>query len=165
MKIRSFTPLRLLLALVSICALSSIAQARSLTIEEAREIVAPFYRALNAGNDAIALVNQATSPDWLSCNGTDSCKRRDEVGAAIAALHKSVPNLKWEIKEVLLSGDRAIVRGEASGTPAGTFMSVPPGGRSFRIMSIDIHTIKDGKLIEAYHVEDWMGAVRQLSAQ
>jgi hypothetical protein len=32
-------------------------------------------------------------------------------------------------------------------------------------MSIDIHTIRDGKLIEAYHVEDWMGAVRQLSAQ
>jgi hypothetical protein len=78
-----------LLALVSICALPSIAQARTLTIEQAREIVAPFYRALNAGNDASALFTQATSPDWLSCNGTGSCKRWDEVGAAIAALHKS----------------------------------------------------------------------------
>ena len=29
-------------------------------------------------------------------------------------------------------------------------------------MSIDIHTVKDGKLQRAYHVEDWMGAARQL---
>jgi predicted ester cyclase len=84
------------------------------------------------------------------------------VGAAIASLHKAVPDLKWEIKEVLVSDDRVIVRGEASGTPAGVFMGVPGGDRSFRIMSIDVHTIKDGKMIQAYHVEDWMGAVRQI---
>ena len=44
-------------------------------------------------------------------------------------------------------------------------MGVPHGGKSFRIMSIDIHTVKDGKLQRAYHVEDWIGAARQPSAQ
>lgn len=39
------------------------------------------------------------------------------------------------------------------------------GGKSFRIMTIDIHTVQDGKLVEAYHVEDWAGAIRQLSAK
>jgi len=140
-------------------------QAQTLTAEQARAAIAPFYQALNAGNDTIALVNQATSPDWMSCGGNDVCRSRDQVGASIAGLQKTVPDLKWEIKELLVSGDRAIVRGEATGTPAGPFMGVPPGGKSFRIMSIDVHTIKDGKLVRAYHVEDWMGAVRQLSIQ
>ena len=153
-----------LLAAVSTCTLPGMARADSLTVDQAREIVAPFYKALNAGNDTIALVNEATSPDWVSCGGNAACKPRDQVGAAIASLQKTVPDLKWEIKEVLVSGDRVIVRGEASGTPAGTFMGVPGGGRSFRIMSVDVHTIRDGKMIQAYHVEDWMGAVRQLSA-
>ena len=145
--------------------LPGAAQGQTLTTEQARAAIAPFYQALNAGNDAVALVNQATSPEWVSCGGNDVCRSRDQVGVSIAGLQKTVPDLKWEIKEVLVSGDRAIVRGEATGTPAGSFMGVPPGGKSFRIMSIDVHTIKDGKLVRAYHVEDWMGAVRQLSTQ
>lgn len=83
----------------------------------------------------------------------------------IAGFGKAIPDLKWEIKELLTSGNRVIVRGEASGTPAGAFMGVPHGGKSFRIMSIDIHTVENGKLTRAYHVEDWMSAVRQLSSK
>lgn len=66
---------------------------------------------------------------------------------------------------MLVDGDRVIVRGEATGTPAGPFFGVPHGGKSFRIMSIDIHTVKDGKLVTSYHVEDWATAMRQLSAK
>jgi len=32
-------------------------------------------------------------------------------------------------------------------------------------MSIDVHTIEAGKIARSYHVEDWMGAARQLSAK
>jgi hypothetical protein len=30
-------------------------------------------------------------------------------------------------------------------------------------MTIDIHTVMDGKLVAAHHVEDWASAIRQLS--
>ena len=66
---------------------------------------------------------------------------------------------------MLLSGDRIIVRSEASGTPAGEFFGVPHSGRSFKIMTIDIHTVKDGKLVVAHHVEDWASALRQLAGK
>jgi len=164
MRIQTLNSAVALLGALSTCTLPSIARADSLTVEQARQVIAPFYKALNAGSDAIALVNEATSPDWVSCGGNDTCRPRDQVGAAIGALQKAVPDLRWEIKELLVSDDRVIVRGEASGTPAGTFMGVSGEGRSFRIMSIDVHTIRDGKMVQAYHVEDWMGAVRQLSA-
>jgi predicted ester cyclase len=54
--------------------------------------------------------------------------------------------MKFDIKEVLVSGDRVIVRGEATGTPAGDLFGVPHSGKSFRIRAIDIQTIKDGKI-------------------
>ena len=44
-------------------------------------------------------------------------------------------------------------------------MGVPHGGKKFQIMTIDIHTVKDGKLIAAHHVEDWAGAIRQLAGK
>ena len=129
--------------------------------------VALFYDALTGapGKDVTNLLMRATTPNWVSCGSNEVCSAREQVIAAIAGRHKLIPDLKWEIKEVLVSGDRVVVRGEASGTPAGEFMGVPHGGKSFKLMSIDVHTIEAGKLARSYHVEDWMGAVRQLSAK
>jgi len=38
-------------------------------------------------------------------------------------------------------------------------------GKGFDILTIDIHTLEGGKIIRSYHVEDWAGALRQLSAK
>ena len=129
--------------------------------------VALFYDGLNAapGKDVPGVLMRATASDWVSCGGNDVCGKRDQVIAAIAGRHKAVPDLKWEIKEVLVLGNRVVVRGEASGTPAGDFLGVPHGGKSFKLMSIDVHTIEGGKIARSYHVEDWIAAVRQLSAK
>lgn len=121
----------------------------------ARATVAPFYKALNAefAGQSPDLIKQATAAGWVSCRSNDVCNTRE-----------SVPDLKWQIKEVLVAGNQVTVRGEATGTPAGDFMGAPHGGKSFKLMSIDTHTIEDGKMVRSYHVEDWMGAVRQLTA-
>jgi predicted ester cyclase len=137
-----------------------------MTIEAARASVAPFYKALNAesAKDSADLIRQATAPEWVSCRGNDSCNSRDEVIAGIAARLKSIPDLKWQIKEVLVAGNQVTIRGEATGTPAGEFMGAAHTGKSFKLMSIDVHTIEGGRMIRSYHVEDWLGAVRQLTA-
>jgi predicted ester cyclase len=76
-----------------------------------------------------------------------------------------VPDLQWHVTEVLLSGDRVVVRGEGRGTPVGEFFGVPHTGKSFSIMSMDIHTIQGGHIQTTYHLEDWAGALRQLTGQ
>ena len=138
-----------------------------MSVEAARASVTPFYQALNAGfaKDSPDLIRQATAPDWVSCRGNDVCNSRDEVIAGVAARQKSIPDLKWEIKEVLVSGNQVTVRGEATGTPTAAFFGAAPTGRPFKIMSIDVHTMEDGKLVRSYHIEDWMGAVRQVTAK
>ena len=135
--------------------------------EAARAAVAPFYRALNAefASESAGLIRQVTAADWVSCRGNDVCNSREEVVAGIGQRLKSVPDLKWEIKEVLVAGNQVTIRGEATGTPAGEFMGAPYAGKSFRVMSIDVHTVEGGKMVRSYHIEDWMGAVRQLTAK
>ena len=39
------------------------------------------------------------------------------------------------------------------------------GSKSFKIMAIDIHTVKDNRLVTAHHLEDWASAIRQLSVK
>jgi hypothetical protein len=40
-------------------------------------------------------------------------------------------------------------------------MGTPTNGKSFKLMSLDLHTIDGGKIARTYHVEDWQGAFRQ----
>jgi predicted ester cyclase len=65
---------------------------------------------------------------------------------------------------VLVSVNHVTVRGEANDTPSRELMGNPTNGKSFKLMSIDVHTLEDGKIARTYHVEDWQGAFRQLSA-
>jgi hypothetical protein len=112
----------------------------------ARAAVSPFYKALNAEfvGESAGLIRLATAADWVSCRGNDVCNSREEVVAGIAQRLKSVPDLKWEIKEVLVAGNQVTVRGEATGTPAGEFFGAPGTGKSFKVMSNDIHTVEGG---------------------
>jgi predicted ester cyclase len=77
----------------------------------------------------------------------------------------SIPDMEFDIKEVLVAGDRVVVRGEVTGTPAGELFGVPHTGKSFRMMAIDIQTIRDGKIAKTFHMENWLGALGQLRAK
>jgi predicted ester cyclase len=163
-----FTPRITLTAVLAVAALGATsAWAQTMTVEQARKQVAPFYEMLNqpATKDTKTLSEQALSPDWKSYSSETDFKGRDGFLAQVGGFGKLIPDLKWDIKDVMVDGNRIIVRSEASGTPVAPFFGVPPSGKSFKIMTIDIHTIKDGKAITAHHVEDWASALRQLSAK
>jgi predicted ester cyclase len=128
-------------------------------------LVAPLYDALNqpAKKDVATLLETATSPNWQSCGANDQCAPRERVIAGIKSRGETIPDLKWEIKELIAAGNEVIVRGEASGTPVAPLYDVPPTGKGFKIMSIDIHTIEAGKIVRSHHIEDWAGAMRQVT--
>lgn len=132
--------------------------------DQARALIAPFYDALNtpASKDVRALIEGLASPDWRSFSGETVSKGRDEFIQQVMGFGKLLPDLAWDIKSVFADGDTIIVRSEASGTPAADFMGVPHAAKRFAIMAIDVHTVQDGKLLRAHHVEDWASALRQL---
>jgi predicted ester cyclase len=138
--------------------------APSLTVEQARAIVAPLYEALNepTKKDVPALLANATNPDYQSCSTNSDCMSRDQLAGVFTALGKIIPDLHWTIKDIWTSGNRIVVRGEATGTPTGELYGVKPTGKSFKTISIDMFTVKDGKLATAYHVENWIAATEQI---
>ena len=152
-------------ALVSVNAQTVQADiAPSLTEEQARAIVAPLYEALNepTKKDVPALLAKAANPDYQSCSTNSDCLSRDQLAGVFTALGKIIPDLHWTIKDIWTSGNRIVVRGEATGTPTGDLFGVKPTGKSFKTISIDMFTVKDDKLATAYHVENWMAAMEQI---
>lgn len=106
------------------------------------------------------------SPDVVSIPTPPGGPGAQGMLNTVAFLAQVVPDLTWAADEILEVDGRFVVRGTARGTPVGPFFGVDPAtGRSFEIMSIDIVTVEDGLITHIYHLEDWTGAVAQLTAQ
>ena len=130
-----------------------------------KEVVRPFYEkclTVNADTDVAALMGSMLADDFQSMGGMDT-KGKPALIGQIQYFWKIVPDLKWEIQEMLQDGNRVIVRSMASGSPRGDFMGVTlDGSKSFKVMTIDIHTVEGGQIKQVYHIEDWAGAMKQL---
>jgi predicted ester cyclase len=140
-------------------------EASPLTVEQARVIVAPLYDALNqpARKDVDALLAQAANPDYKSYSTNEDWLTREQLADVFKMLGSTIPDLRWTIQDIQTFGDQIIVRGEAVGTPTGELFGAKPTGKSFKTIAIDIFTVKDGKLASAYHIENWMTALQQIS--
>jgi len=131
--------------------------------------VQSFYDFLSnpASEEHAAAFEAATTEDWQSLgdySGTN--KKRDQfVGQVSGFFAKLIPDLNWEVQEMIQDEDKVGVRSRASGTPNGPLFGVDGQGKSFDILTIDIHTVENGKIVSTYHVEDWAGALQQLSGK
>jgi hypothetical protein len=142
--------------------------AAPLTETEARAIIATWYSQFTiAGRgDVRASHDEIVAQQYRSYTGDgpgESWDRETSI-KVITGFGTSIPDMKFEIKEVFVIGDRAIVRGEVSGTPAGELFGAPHTGKSFKVMTIDIQTIANGKMVKTYHLENWLAALQQLRA-
>jgi hypothetical protein len=146
-----------------------IATGQGLTEAQARAVIAPWYALFNqpVQGDMRMLQEQVLTADYESCWGylAGECWGRETSIKVVGGFAKSIPDMKFDIKELLVSGDRVIVRGEVTGTPASDLFGAPHTGKSFRIMAIDIQTIRVGKIARTYHLENWLSALGQLRAK
>jgi predicted ester cyclase len=140
----------------------------ALTETRAREIIAPWYSLFNVGTrgNVEAIHHKVVTEDYQSSSGYLPAETwgRDASIKIIGAFAITIPDLTFEIVEVLVSGDRVIVRGDVRGTPSGTLFGAPHTGRSFRMMAVDMQTIRDGKICRTFHMENWLSALNQLRA-
>lgn len=111
--------------------------------------------------------NEVISPDVVSIPTPPGGEGAKGMLNTIHYLGKVVPDLTWVPQEIIdVGGGRFVVRSRFHGTPVGPFFSVEkPTGKSFDAMSIDIVTVKNGQIVHTYHLEDWLGAIAQLTAK
>ena len=111
-------------------------------------------------------VRAVVAEDWKSTPTPLGGSGAGGFHTTLSAFGGLIPDLEWQIQDIWQDGDTYIVRGIATGTPQGPFLGVDPAtGKSFEIMSIDVHRVEDGRLKESYHVEEWLKAIGQLRAQ
>ncbi len=108
----------------------------------------------------------ATAESWESVGDySGKNKTRDAFVGQMGFFADLIPDLDWAVQDMHQDGNVIVVRSRATGTPTGPLFGVDGQGRGFDILTIDIHELEEGKIVRSYHVEDWAGALQQLSGQ
>ncbi|MBI5370785.1 MAG: ester cyclase [Sphingobacteriales bacterium] len=133
-----------------------------------KEALTSFYRkalTVNKETRPEAVLAEILADGFISSNTREPAKSKEALIKQVGFFWQLVPDLKWEPQEIISEGNKYVVRSIASGTPNGPFMGVETDGtKSFRIMTIDIHTAENGKIKSVYHVEEWGDAIAQLNS-
>jgi predicted ester cyclase len=139
-----------------------------MTKEDVQAIVAPFYKqalTVNTQTTSTAVLDRILADGFQSINGQET-KSKAQLIQQLELFWTLVPDLTWDPQDLVIGGDKVVVRSVASGTPRGSFMGMElDGARSFRIDTIDIHELDGGQIIRVHHLEDWATAIKQLSGR
>ena len=133
-------------------------------LEENKALVKRLQAAVSAGN--LAEFDQLVSPDIIDHNPSPDQKPGLEgFKESFKPYFVTLPDIKVGIDADFISeGDKVSVRHYFSGTQNGAFGDIPATGRKVSSMAIDTWRIKNGKLVEVWHIEDLLGLVVQMTA-
>ena len=137
-------------------------------VADEKEVVQTFYDFLSnpSSQEHADAAKAAMADNWESIGDYSGKNKTSEMFLGqIGGFGKLIPDMNWAVEEMIQDGNTVVVRGRATGTPKGPMFGVDGKGKSFEIMSIDIHTVENDKIVKTYHVEDWSTALRQLSAK
>ena len=110
---------------------------------------------------------------WMDVWNNTDLGVADEIFDSVYAEHEknfvpiwraAFPDSEHTIEDMIAEGDKVVTRFTVRGTHQGTFMDIPPTGKSICVTGIWIHRLVDGRIVEG---RDWgqvdsQGLVHQL---
>ena len=126
-----------------------------------KQIVTRWYTAFDQKNPAI--LDEILAKDWIDIPPAPAQPPGSEGAKQILVqLGTTFPDLRIKIEDILQDSNKVVVRSTISGTQKGPLLAYPAKNRKMTIQAVDIHQVKDGKIIQTWHTEDWMTGFHQL---
>lgn len=134
------------------------------TTEERKKLIYRMYDETNKGN--IEILNEILAPDFVSYGGAGF---QDLHGPeAFINLYRTFvaafPDLKFDVRQIVVGDNMAAVRGIQTGTHLGNFLGmVPPTGKSVEWSGTAIFRFDDnGQIVERWQDLDNLSLFQQL---
>ena len=75
---------------------------------------------------------------------------------------RAIPDLRYEIQQIVAKDDRVVVQLRGTGTHRGEFLGVAGTAKRMEWNAINIYRFEDGKIIENWQLLDVWGLMRQM---
>lgn len=119
-----------------------------------------FYAFWNTGKKSY--LDKAVTPNFID-HTLPPGRPQGPTGPVFASLNfrKAVPDLKCDVQDILVAGDKVTVRMIFRGTYKGDFMGHKATGKPVEFFAIDILHVRNGKIFEDWHLEDNLTLMKQ----
>lgn len=113
------------------------------------------------GDEALARV--ALAPDFMD-NTLPSGRAQGAAGVlkASSTFRTAVPDLRCEVRQMIVAGDRVVTHLHFTGHFTGSFMGKAGQGQKVDFIATDIYRMSDGRIAEDWHLEDNLTFLQQI---
>jgi steroid delta-isomerase-like uncharacterized protein len=126
-------------------------------------LVRNFYEAFNTHSKP--MLDAVLADDWVDVPlAPGQGPGREGMKGALDGFLASFPDFHVKNEDSIADGDKVVVRSTITATQRGAFSGVTATGKPLTIMAIDIHQICNGRVVQTWHVEEWLGAMFQIGA-
>src|SRR6266436_801925 len=129
---------------------------------EAQVIAARRYDTFwNTGDEALA--RAALAPNFI--DNTLPTGRPQGLAGPLAAsrfMRLAIPDLRCEIEQMIVAGDRVVAHLRFRGHFTGHFGQIKGQGQTINFIATDIYRVADGRIAENWHIEDNLTLQQQL---
>jgi predicted ester cyclase len=129
---------------------------------EQQETIEKIYRAVGGEFD---LLNEAVTDDWQDIPPAPGQGRGPDAAKPIFEhFHSIFKDVSITILEIIGANGHVAVRAEMKGVHAGEFFGVPATNKECAIRINEFHHFEGDKVAASWHMEDWLGWMRQVGA-
>jgi len=127
-------------------------------------LVLHFAEECNKGKAAaMAVIDETIATNYILHNGFGKdIHGVDDLKKIMSALYDAFPDSHTTIEDIIIEGDKAVIRYTNIGTHKGQYMGIPATNKKVTLSVIDINRIASGKIVEAWERFDTLGMMQQL---
>jgi len=128
-------------------------------------LVRSVFDRLNKGDEAVYQEMYAPEYGWYFPTLNPKALNREEEAGFVKLLRVGFPDIRWDIIEMVVSGDMVVARFVVSGTHTGEYQGLLPTGIKVKAGGIWMARMKDGKIAEVREETDLLGFMQQLGME
>jgi len=139
-------------------------KAQAAVEEQNKEIVRQLYKAIDEQNFD-TLLEHSASDAVCHIPGVPEAVPLKAATDVIKSYYEAFPDSTHDIKAVIAEGDIVAVRFTQVSTHTGDFEGIPPTGKKISVECQHMFRLANGKIAEAWMVEDNLGMMMQLGME
>jgi predicted ester cyclase len=140
-----------------------VTQARNATVERNEDVARRFVETIFNQKRTEALEEFMRPDVILHHSGRTLTPGLDGIKQHQRTLFLGLPDLHYEIEDVVAAGDRVVVRLTISGTHRGEYWGFAATGKRVTMTAIHVLRLMDGKIAETWSESDAVGMREQLA--
>ncbi len=133
-----------------------------MSTEDNKALMHRAYDALNQKN--LAILDEVYAPDLVVHIVSTTIQGLEAFKQGLSLFLTAFPDARFTIEDMIVEGERVVVRYTFRGTHTGHYMGIAPTGKQVTQTGITINRFANGKTVELWGNVDDLGLLQQIGA-